>query len=191
MSMTDGLDVNDFDRRQGSLDPKREAADTSSKAKSDGQAMGPVVQISPKLVGCGCFGCSSVVFLAGCVALLGIVWGFLLPIWNVNNRYIPNTGLVLDKRLDSQMFQVADPDGRGGRRKPSRIVRRSRSGMRSTAENSRFGPMTLPEFTPPTGPPSRPSSTASRLDRPTLVGMTRTVPTRPSWCTATPWPISS
>lgn len=119
MSMTDGFDVNDSDRRQGSLDPEREAAATSSGANSDSQAIGRVVQISPKLVGCGCFGCSSVVFLAGCVALLGIVWGFLLPIWRVNNRYIPMTGLVLDKRLDSQMFQVADPDGRGGRQAES------------------------------------------------------------------------
>ena len=119
MSMTDGFDVNDSDRRQGSLDPEREAAATSSGANSDSQAIGRVVRMSPKLVGCGCFGCSSVVFLAGCVALLGIVWGGLLPIWRVNNRYIPMTGLVLDKRLDSKMFQAADPDRRGERQAES------------------------------------------------------------------------
>jgi hypothetical protein len=98
MSTTDGPDVNDLDR---------------------GRTIGSPVELNQKLVGCGCFGCSSVVFLAGCGVLLGLVWGFLLPDWRSNHRYLASSAVVLDKRLQSQLFDVARRKGQGIRQQES------------------------------------------------------------------------
>ena len=113
--MTDGPDVSHIDRRQESRDRQQEATASSLETPSGGRPIGsPPVQMNEKLVGCGCFGCSSLVLLAGCLALLGIVLGFLLPDWRTNNRYIPSSCLVLDKTLDSQMF-AANRRSTGGK----------------------------------------------------------------------------
>jgi hypothetical protein len=51
--------------------------------------------------GCGCavlgffFG---LFFVAGCGLLVAGIWGFLLD-WRANNRYLPNSCVVLDRRL--------------------------------------------------------------------------------------------
>jgi hypothetical protein len=44
-----------------------------------------------------------------------IVGGFLLPDWRAS-RYLPNSCLVLDKKLDSQMVDMPDPSGKGMRK---------------------------------------------------------------------------
>jgi len=55
-------------------------------------------------------------FLAGCGSLVMLVWGFLLLDWRANNRYLPNSCVVLDRRLAKQM---GDPAPEGGRGRPS------------------------------------------------------------------------
>ena len=60
--------------------------------------------------GCGFFG---LVFIAGCGFLVMLVGGFLLPDWRANNRYLPTTCVVLDRRLGEDIAP-ADPEGRGG-----------------------------------------------------------------------------
>jgi hypothetical protein len=64
--------------------------------------------------GCGCvfFGFC---FLMGCAALVMLVWGFILPDWKANNRYLPNTCVVLDRRLATSM---SDPGPEGGIPRP-------------------------------------------------------------------------
>ena len=119
MSTTDGPDVNDLDRRQQPLDRDRHSADTSFGTSGDRRTIGSSVQLNEKLVGCGCFGCSSLVFLAGCGILLVLVLGFLLPDWRSNNRYIASSGVVLEKRVHSQLFDVAGPKGQGVRQQES------------------------------------------------------------------------
>jgi hypothetical protein len=51
------------------------------------------------------FGCGilffGLFFVGGCLLLVMVVWGMLLKEWRVNNRYLPNTCLVLDKRVAS------------------------------------------------------------------------------------------
>ncbi len=73
------------------------------------------IPINPQLAGCGCFGCSSIVFLVAASAVAGAVWGFLIPEWRVNNRYVSTTCEVLDQRLDTQEFPDAGqkPAGAG------------------------------------------------------------------------------
>jgi hypothetical protein len=48
-------------------------------------------------------------FPLGCASLVMLVWGGLLPEWRANNRYLPNSCVVLDRRLASERFD--DPDG--------------------------------------------------------------------------------
>ena len=119
MSTTYGLDLSEFDRRRRWrwrwLDRDRHSAEFSIETTAAGRAVGSPVQLNQKLVGCGCFGCSSLVFLAGCVVLLVLVWGFLIPDWRSNNRYIASSGVVLDTRVHSQLFDVAGPKGQGVR----------------------------------------------------------------------------
>jgi hypothetical protein len=64
--------------------------------------------------GCGCafFG---LCFLMGCMSLVMLVWGFLLLDWRANNRYLPNSCVVLDRRLASTL---TDPGPEGGTRRP-------------------------------------------------------------------------
>jgi hypothetical protein len=59
--------------------------------------------------GCGCalFG---LFFFAGCGSLVMLVWGFLRVDWRANNRYLPNSCVVLDRRLATEMGG-ANPDG--------------------------------------------------------------------------------
>ncbi len=110
--MTDGPDRNDLDRQQESLGARREAAGTSFGTSRRGQPVGPTIQISPKLAGCGCFGCSSLVVLVGGVGLLWIVGLYLLPDWRAS-RYVPNSCLVLDRKVESQVFDVLGPANQG------------------------------------------------------------------------------
>lgn len=55
---------------------------------------------------------SALAMLVGCGLLLIIVWGFLIPDWRTNNSYLQASAIVLDKRLDSQLFDVLNPKGR-------------------------------------------------------------------------------
>ena len=82
---------------------------------------GPIraLQVSPNLLGAGCFGCSSLVFVVGCLILLFVVGMFLLPDLRANYRYVANTGVVIDKRVGSQMFDVAQPNGQGVKQQES------------------------------------------------------------------------
>ncbi len=119
MSAIDGADVHDIDGQKGAPDRQQHEAGSLSELNSDGQGVGRTIPISGKLAGCGCFGCSSVAILAGFVALLVIVWGFLLPDWRVNNRYSPGSCVVLDKKLDSQTFDVAGGPGEPAKKQES------------------------------------------------------------------------
>ncbi len=38
-------------------------------------------------------------FVAGCASFALLVWGFLIPDWRANNRYVAGTCVVLDRRL--------------------------------------------------------------------------------------------
>ena len=51
--------------------------------------------------------------------LAGDRGGFLLPDWRVNNRYSSNSCLVLDRKLDSRMFDMAGPAGQRARKEES------------------------------------------------------------------------
>ncbi|MFI5456789.1 MAG: DUF3592 domain-containing protein [Isosphaerales bacterium] len=53
-------------------------------------------------------------FLAGCGSLVMLVWGFLLLDWRANNRYLPNSCVVLDRRLAKEMSDPPPEGGRGG-----------------------------------------------------------------------------
>ncbi len=44
-----------------------------------------------------------------------LVLGFLIPDWRSNNRYIASSSVVVDKRVHSQLFDVAGPKGQGVR----------------------------------------------------------------------------
>src|SRR5262245_61933337 len=68
------------------------------------------VQIDPKLVGCGCFGCSSALVLAGGLILAVLVATVLLPNWRVNHRYVPGTCRVVETRLGSHTFDTGGPE---------------------------------------------------------------------------------
>ncbi len=62
----------------------------------------------------GCsFAFSGAFLLMGCASLVMLVWGFLLTDWRANNRYLPNSCVVLDKRLATQMAKRADPEEAG------------------------------------------------------------------------------
>jgi hypothetical protein len=82
-----------------------------------GGPAGRTVQTGTKLAGCGCFGCSSVLFLAGALGLVVLVAAFVLPNWRANHRYLPATCQVLDKRLGSNRFDAPGPGGQGKRPK--------------------------------------------------------------------------
>ncbi len=95
---------------------------------------GKTTQISPQFAGCGCFGCSSLIFLAGCVVLLVIVWGFLLPDWRVNYRYLASSCVVLDRKLETQTFDLPGERGQGIKKeesyKPAIKIRYDASGRK-------------------------------------------------------------
>jgi hypothetical protein len=91
------------------------SAGSSSEARAEGQTSAA----GPKLMGCGCFVPSALAFLVGCVVLPLIVWGLLIPDWRANNRYVPAMCEVLDKRLDSKMFETVGHDGHAGPERPS------------------------------------------------------------------------
>lgn len=102
--------MNDLERRQDGLGREREAA---------GSVFGTTSGVGSNLVGCGCFGCSSIIFLAGCGLLVVIVWAFLLPDWRVNNRYIASSCQVLDKKLDSVLLDVPGGPNKGVKKEES------------------------------------------------------------------------
>ena len=102
MSPTDCPDADDLDHRQRPLDRDRDAA---------GSSIGPTIRLNEKFVGCGCFGCSSLVVCAGGVILLVLVAFFLIPDWRVNNRYVEASCVVLDRRVESRSMDVAAPKG--------------------------------------------------------------------------------
>ncbi len=117
MATNDGPARNDFDRRQEPFDPQQETPSASASTNGSGPPPVPVFQINPKLVGCGCFVPSAFCFLLGCVGLLLLLWGFIVPDWRTNNRYVATSCEVLDKRLDSELFDV--PGAQGKRQKES------------------------------------------------------------------------
>lgn len=96
--------MNDPERREDGVGREREAAGSASETTSGGGL---------NRVGCGCFGCSSIIFLAGCGLLVVILWAWLLPDWRVNNRYIASSCQVLDKKLESQLFDVPGGPNKG------------------------------------------------------------------------------
>jgi hypothetical protein len=64
--------------------------------------------------GCG-WAFSGLFFLMGCASLVMLVWVFLLLDWRANNRYLPNSCVVLDRRLASTM---SEPGPEGGTPRP-------------------------------------------------------------------------
>jgi hypothetical protein len=48
-------------------------------------------------------------FVVGCAALAMLVFGFLIPDWRANHSYLPNTCVVLAKRLDQRMSEGESP----------------------------------------------------------------------------------
>jgi hypothetical protein len=72
---------------------------------------GQAIQVDPKLLGLGCLIPSALCIFAGCVVLMVMMVAFLIPDWRVNHRYVANSCVVLDKRLDTQMFQNAAKSG--------------------------------------------------------------------------------
>ena len=121
MSTTDGPDADDdqLERERLSLDRGPHAQGPSSGTGGDGGTVGTTIRLNGKLVGCGCFGCSSLVAVSGCVFLLVIVMGFVIPDWRSNNRYVAGSGVVLDKKLDSRLFDEAGPNGQPAGKRPS------------------------------------------------------------------------
>jgi hypothetical protein len=63
-----------------------------------------LARIRRRDAGCGCafFG---LFFLTGCAFLVLLMWALLLD-WMANHSYLPNSCVVLDKRLDSTMKDV-------------------------------------------------------------------------------------
>lgn len=95
-------------RQHESFGPRQAASETS---QHDQSPRSPTqINVSPQIAGCGCFALSAAALLAGSVMLLVLVWGFLIPDWRTNNKYLPNSGEVLDKRLAAHTF---DRDVRG------------------------------------------------------------------------------
>ena len=84
------------DHRQGAPGPGRGAGPPSVRT----------IQISPKVAGCGCFGCSSALILSGGLMLVMIVSTALLPSWRANYRYVPGTCRVVETRLGSHEFET-------------------------------------------------------------------------------------
>ncbi len=60
------------------------------------------------------FAFSGLFVLVGCGTLVMLVWGFLLLDWRANNRYLPNSCMVLDRRLARAEGQVNPEGGKGG-----------------------------------------------------------------------------
>jgi hypothetical protein len=71
-----------------------------------GQPTGPLVRGSQVALGCGCFTISTLLFLAAFGGVVMIVWGWLIPDWRANHRYVANSCLVLDKKLDETTMEV-------------------------------------------------------------------------------------
>jgi hypothetical protein len=74
-----------------------------------------VARIRRRHSGCGCafFGLVVAFFLAGCLFLVILVWALRLD-WRANNRYLPNSCVVLDRRLATQMSNVLTEEGAPG-----------------------------------------------------------------------------
>ena len=70
-----------------------------SAAMTDDEVTGPQVRPIDQQAGSGPPVLPGLFFLAGCGSLAMLVFGFILPEWSVNNRYVPNSCVVLDKRI--------------------------------------------------------------------------------------------
>ncbi len=57
------------------------------------------------------FALSLLLFIAGCASLVMLVGGFLVPDWRANNRYVPGSCVVLDKRLADSIGKFPGASG--------------------------------------------------------------------------------
>ena len=177
MSMTDGPDVDDFDRRPDSLDRERGATGPSSQTRGRARPVGTTIGISPEpgrlrvlrvLLARrprgmhGFAGHCGGLPASGLASEQPIPPG--LPVWC-------STGSSNPSCLTSPVV----PDSQAGRK--CRTTRRSRFVTRSKAGNSRPGPTTVPNLSPPTGPrpAGRRRQFSGRIDLP-FAGTTRDRP---------------
>ena len=65
---------------------------------NEGQPIGLPFGTRQRGPGCN-FAILGTVVLVACISLVGIVSGMVLPEWRANNRYLPNTCVVLDKKV--------------------------------------------------------------------------------------------
>ena len=107
--------MKEFDRREESLNREWEAAPSSFETTDGGRPNAPPVGGGRIVLGCGCFTISTLMFFAAIGGVIMIVWGWLIPDWRANNRYVADTCLVLDKKLDETTMEVVDP--RGGQKR--------------------------------------------------------------------------
>jgi hypothetical protein len=117
MSLHDSPDGKEIDGRGEPLAQRRATVGSSSGASPSGG--GQTIQVDPKLLGCGCFIPSALCIFTGCVVLMVMLLAFVIPAWRVNHRYVANSCVVLDKRLDSEMFRAALKGGGQGKESPS------------------------------------------------------------------------
>ena len=105
MSTTDSPGVNDLDSSCESSNPNE--ADGPSVFPTTAARRGTIgnpIQINPKIPGCGCLGCSSVIALSLISMIVGTVTSIIIPEWKAINRYVQGSCVVLDKKLDSRQF---------------------------------------------------------------------------------------
>ena len=110
--------MNDFDRRQDSPHTGPDA-DHISPGATAGEPPVRTVGFGGPVVACGCFALSALSFLTGGGILLVLVLFFLIPDWRANERYVPTSCVVLDKKLDTETFPTAAPRGGNGPPKES------------------------------------------------------------------------
>ena len=101
----------DSDRGEESLNREWEAAETPFETKDAGLPTRALVKGGQVVLGCGCFTISTLVFFASIGGVILIVWGWLIPDWRANHRYVAGSCQVLDKKLDETTMEVVDPDG--------------------------------------------------------------------------------
>lgn len=95
---------------RGGVDASHRRGSPNAGQFSTGTPRATMVQVDPKLIGCGCFGCSSILAFAGGLILLMLVTMVLLPTWRVNHHYVTGTCEVLETRLASKRFLSGDPE---------------------------------------------------------------------------------
>lgn len=110
MSLRDDPDAAGFGRPREPLDPGRAPGGLSHGPGAGGGLQAN--QIDPKLLGLGCLIPSVLLIFAGCVGLMAMALVFVVPARRVN-RYVENSCVVVDRRIDTQMVQLAARTGGG------------------------------------------------------------------------------